>query len=337
MKRIFIVAILLWSSLLPKLCVAQVDPHFSQYYAYPLWLNPALTGVIDGDYRISGDYRNQWANYGKPFSTAGISIDAATDKNIGVGLNVMNMSAGDAGYNYFSAMASISYTGVKFGRTKTSQLVFGINAGLINRRVDPAKFQTGSQYQPVIGYDPSIANGENVTTTKSNQFDAGAGVVYFDGNPNHMFNPFAGFAAAHLTQPKDPFASGSNGIEKTLPIRYLVHGGTKIKLNDAVSLTPTGLYMRQGNAEEIVAGVYAQLMVNPEFDLLVGGNYRFNDAAIPFAGFHFKSFTLGLSYDTNTSNMRRLVNGSQSFEVSLSFISRKRRVLNEEYFICPRL
>lgn len=335
MKRIFIVAIILWSSLLPRISVAQVDPHFSQYYAYPLWLNPALTGIIDGDYRISGDYRNQWANYGKPFSTAGVSIDAATNKNIGVGLNVMNMSAGDAGYNYFNAMASVSYSGVKFGRTKTSQLVFGINAGLINRRLDPAKFQTGSQYQPVTGFDPSIFNGENVNNTTSNQFDAGAGVVYFDGNPNHMFNPFAGFAAAHLTQPKDPFSA--DGTERKLPVRYLVHGGTKIKLNEALSLTPTGLYMRQGNAEEIVAGVYAQLMVNPEFDFLVGGNYRFNDAVIPFAGFHFKSFTLGLSYDANTSNMRRLVNGSQSFEVSLSFISRKRRVLNEEYFICPRL
>lgn len=335
MKRIFIVAILLWSSLLPRLSVAQVDPHFSQYYAYPLWLNPALTGIIDGDYRISGDYRNQWANYGKPFSTAGISVDAATDKNVGVGLNVVNMSAGDAGYNYFNAMGSVSYSGVKFGQTQTSQLVFGIQAGVINRRVDPAKFQTGSQYQPVIGYDPSIANGENVTTTSSTVFDAGAGAVFFDGNPNHMFNPFVGFAAAHLTSPKDPFASA--GEEKKLPVRYLFHGGSKIKLNEGLSLTPTGLYMRQGNAEEVVAGVYAQLTVNPEFDFLVGGNYRFNDAVIPFAGFHFKGFVLGLSYDTNVSNMRRLVNGSQSFEVSLSFISRKRRVLNEEYFICPRL
>ncbi|MEC5148017.1 PorP/SprF family type IX secretion system membrane protein [Chitinophaga sp. 212800010-3] len=335
MKRIFIITIILWSSLLARTSFAQVDPHFSQYYAYPLWLNPAMTGIIDGDYRITGNYRNQWANYGKPFSTAGISIDAATDKNIGVGLNVLNMSAGDAGYNYFNAMASVSYSGVKFGPAKTSQLVFGINAGVINRRLDPAKFQTGSQYQPVTGFDPSIFNGENINNTTSNQFDAGAGAMYFDGNPNHMFNPFVGFAAAHLTQPRDPFYD--QGSQKKLPVRYLVNGGTRIKLNDALTLTPTGLFLHQGNAEEIVAGLYAQFMVNTECDFLVGGNYRFNDAAVPFAGFHFKNFVLGMSYDTNTSNMRRLVNGSQSFEVSLSFISRKRKLLNQEYFICPRL
>ena len=41
---------------------AQVDPHFSQYYVYPAWLNPALTGAFDGDYRIAGIYRSQWGN-----------------------------------------------------------------------------------------------------------------------------------------------------------------------------------------------------------------------------------------------------------------------------------
>jgi len=38
---------------------AQTDPHFSQYYAYPMWLNPGLTGAIDGDYRVTALYRDQ--------------------------------------------------------------------------------------------------------------------------------------------------------------------------------------------------------------------------------------------------------------------------------------
>jgi hypothetical protein len=48
---------------------AQVDPHFSQYYVYPAWVNPALTGIFDGSYRVSGIYRNQWGNVSSPFST----------------------------------------------------------------------------------------------------------------------------------------------------------------------------------------------------------------------------------------------------------------------------
>jgi type IX secretion system PorP/SprF family membrane protein len=329
-----VIVLLLFGTFLPGLTKAQVDPHFSQYYAYPMWLNPALTGIVDGDYRISANYRNQWVNIGKPFSTTGVSFDAAGANNIGIGVNVTNMSAGDAGYNYLNAMASFSYRGVRFGATGTSQLVFGIQAGMINRRIDPAKWTLGSQYDPVMGFDPSKPSGENINTTSSNVFDAAAGAMFFDGNPNHQLNPFVGFSAGHLTQPRDPFMSGET---KRLPVRYLAHGGSRIKLNDIFSLTPHGLYMRQGNAEEIVVGLYTSVFVNEEFDFLAGGNYRINDSAIPFAGFHFKNFVLGLSYDVNTSSLRRLVNGSNSFELSLSFISRKRRVLSEEYFICPRL
>ncbi|RFM35390.1 PorP/SprF family type IX secretion system membrane protein [Chitinophaga silvisoli] len=336
MKNKNILAILLMAAaaFLPGLTRAQVDPHFSQYYAYPLWLNPALTGVIDGDYRASANYRNQWVNIGKPFSTMGFSFDAAAANNVGIGINVTNMKAGDAGYNYFNGMASFSYRGVRFGATGTSQLVFGVQAGMINRRIDPSKWQLGSQYDPVIGFDPSKSSGENINTTSSNVFDAAAGAMFFDGNPNHQLNPFVGFSAGHLTQPVDPFVTGAN---RKLPVRYLLQGGSRIKVNDLLSFTPNGMYMRQGNAEEIVAGVYGSFLVNEDFDFLIGGNYRWNDSAIPFAGFHFKNFVLGLSYDVNASNLRRLVNGSNSFEISLSFISRKKKVYGEEYFICPRL
>ncbi|HYC27363.1 MAG TPA: type IX secretion system membrane protein PorP/SprF, partial [Chitinophagaceae bacterium] len=52
---------------------AQVDPHFSQYYVYPAWLNPALTRAFDGSYRVAGIHRNQWGNISSPFSTFGAS------------------------------------------------------------------------------------------------------------------------------------------------------------------------------------------------------------------------------------------------------------------------
>ena len=38
------------------------DVHFSQYYAAPLTLNPALTGLVNGVFRASFNYRNQWFN-----------------------------------------------------------------------------------------------------------------------------------------------------------------------------------------------------------------------------------------------------------------------------------
>lgn len=336
MKNRFMIGFLTLCSMIAGKAHAQVDPHFAQYYAYPLFLNPALAGVVDGDYRLSGNYRNQWANFGTPYSTGGISFDMPTEKNVGVGLTMLNMSAGEAGFNYFNAMATVSYSGVKMGANGTTRLVAGIQAGVINRRVDQSKFQLGSQYNPVMGFDPNIPSGEQLRATSSTVFDANAGLMLFDGNPNHRFNPFIGVAGAHLTRPEDPFVA-ENMESRSLPVRMTVHGGSRIKVNDIIGLTPHALYMRQGNAEEIVAGVYSQIKVNLEFDLLLGANYRVNDAVSPFAGFHYKNVTLGLSYDANTSNLSRLTSGSNAFELSLSFIGRKRRIMEPEYFICPRL
>jgi len=36
------------------------DPRFSQFYLAPQVLNPAMTGIFDGEYRVTINYRNQW-------------------------------------------------------------------------------------------------------------------------------------------------------------------------------------------------------------------------------------------------------------------------------------
>src|ERR1700712_3430420 len=51
------------------------DPHFSQFFASPLTLNPALTGKFDGNLRIAGNYRNQWPTINNAFTTPTISAD----------------------------------------------------------------------------------------------------------------------------------------------------------------------------------------------------------------------------------------------------------------------
>ncbi|HWC54182.1 MAG TPA: type IX secretion system membrane protein PorP/SprF, partial [Chitinophagaceae bacterium] len=57
------------------------DPNFSQFFASPLTLNPALTGKFDGVYRVAGNYRNQWPTINNAFTTATASIDFGILKN----------------------------------------------------------------------------------------------------------------------------------------------------------------------------------------------------------------------------------------------------------------
>lgn len=330
-NRIRIVVLLI--GLVPAIAGnAQTDPHFSQYYVYPLWLNPALTGAMDGDCRVTAVYRNQWGGLSSPFSTPGVSADFVTNKNVNLGVNTMNQRTSTGGYNYLTAYSTMAYNGVRFG---DHQVSMGLAFGLINRRFDPSKFQTGDQWNAVAGYDPSRGNSEVLGKTSAAAFDAGAGIMYYDGSAGKKANLFMGFSAYHLTRPEDPFISG--GEHEKMPLRYTAHGGVKLSLSEVVSITPNLLYMRQGSAEEKMAGAYAQLKVNETTDFLVGANYRLKDAVSPYAGVYYKNFVIGVSYDVNSSDLSKAAGNANSFEISLSFIGRKRVTAEAIPFVNPRL
>ena len=57
-----------------KTSLAQ-DPNFSQFFVSPLTLNPALTGKFNGNFRVAGNYRDQWPEISKAFITSTISFD----------------------------------------------------------------------------------------------------------------------------------------------------------------------------------------------------------------------------------------------------------------------
>ena len=103
-------------------CVALVsvstaqDPNFSQFFASPLTLNPALTGKFDGVYRVAGNYRNQWPTINNAFVTKTASIDFGILKNnipeidqFGVGIMAFTDRAGNGVLNTNFAAVSVAY------------------------------------------------------------------------------------------------------------------------------------------------------------------------------------------------------------------------------------
>jgi len=177
--------------------IAQTDPHFTQNYTYPMYINPALTGSSDGQYRVSAIYRSQWGSISDPYRTMGVSFDERTNKNIALGVNLLNQSAGDAGFNYLSTYASVAYTGVKFGKDNNQRIVLAIQGGIINRRVDESKFKWGEQWNPITGYNASNATTETFASTSATTLDIGAGALYFDATPDKKTNAFAGFSVPY--------------------------------------------------------------------------------------------------------------------------------------------
>jgi type IX secretion system PorP/SprF family membrane protein len=314
---------------------AQVDPHFSQYYANPLYLNPALTGVInDGDYRATAIYRNQWSNISQPYSTTGVSADMATNSKLNLGINILNQAAGDGGYNYLNAALSLAYTGLQLDEKGYQRIIIGMQIGLIARKFDPAKLKFGDQWIAGIGFDPTTATQEIFTKTSSTAFNTGAGIVYYSGNPDNKINVYGGFSAANLTQPADPFMAGN---KKNLPIRYTIHGGLKYSINEDASLIPNFIYMQQGNASETMVGAYLQVRANNTVDVMAGVNYRLQDAISPYAGFYINNMTVGVSYDINTSSLGKMVSGSNSVELSLTITGKRPNKIKNYFSLCPRL
>lgn len=313
---------------------AQVDPHFSQYYAYPVWLNPALTGAIDGNFRATAIYRNQWGNIASPYSTAGVALDMNTAKEISFGVNILQQTAGDGGYKYQNVYASVAYSGVKFGSQNQHHVLFGLQVGFLNRSFNPSKFRMGDQWTPITGYNPGVGSSDIFPSNRASSFDAGAGITYYNDRPEQKVNVFGGFSAYHLTKPTDNFAAAGAKDDK-LPLRFNVHAGARIVVSDVLELTPHAIYVRQGNAEEKMAGVYGQLYVNEQTDVLLGANYRIEDAVSPYVGFKYNRFQLGASYDISTSELASMAKGSNSFEVSLTIIGA--RNTKNQYFKCPRL
>ncbi len=310
---------------------AQVDPHFSQYFIQPMNLNPALTGAIEGDYRVSAIWRSQYNN---TLSTKGISAEKTTNKNTNFGFNLVNQTTNDKSYSFTNGYLSMAYTGVRFGKNADHYLVMAMQCGFITRRFDITKMQFGSQWISGTGFDPSNNSNEIFTQPTTTSFDAGAGIAYYDASPNKNINVFGGVAAYHITRPTDPYLS--DGQRARLDVRYSVHAGARIIASDLLSVVPSVIYMKEGDAEEKMAGAYFQLYASETTDLMFGAYYRLNDAVSPFAGVYYKGLTFGLSYDVNASGQGAGATKGNSLELSISFVGKGRSGMSTRKFYCPR-
>lgn len=309
---------------------AQVDAHFTQYYAYPQWLNPAFTGAMNGSYRVSGNYRKQWPNLSASLLSQGLSADITLPNNFGLGVTLFNQKTEDGGYHYTTGYLSLSY---QVHLTQYQVLASGFQLGFLNRRVDPGNFQFGNQFNPLVGFDPTIPSNEAFSYPSATSMDGSFGLIYFDGDPSHSLNPFLGFSVYHPTEPDNRFISSAN--QNKVPIRYSFHGGFRIKMNERIDLMPNAIFLSQGNNSEIIAGLSVNLKIDPTKDLIFGGSYRINDAIAPNIGLNIDGLTVGFSYDINTSQVKTSAVNNGGYELSITFIKPKKSP--DTKFVCPRL
>ncbi len=51
------------------------DIHFSQFFEAPLYRNPALAGIVNGDVRVQTVYRSQWNSITNAYKTTSVNAE----------------------------------------------------------------------------------------------------------------------------------------------------------------------------------------------------------------------------------------------------------------------
>lgn len=301
-KKIIVLLILFFCV---KLSVFAQDPTFTQFYANPLYLNPAFAGS-HGCPRFGLNYRNEWPNLSGNYVTSSFSYDQyAKNLSGGIGLLVTNDQQGKGTIQ--TSMIGLIYSyHVKVNRKFS--LLFGARASWFEKTLDWDKLTFGDMIDPRKGFIYQTSDVQR--GGKRGFFDASAGVVGFSKNF------FFGFAAHHLNEPNESMIIG----DSKLPMRLTGHMGAEIKFGkksrykNGTSIMPNIIYQYQQGFQELCLGTYVKHNV-----FTAGIWFRNKDAFIMSLGINSNNFKIGYSYDVTVS---KLNNGTShgSHEVSLGFI-----------------
>jgi type IX secretion system PorP/SprF family membrane protein len=327
MKKSFQLIILLF--FLTDVVSAQ-DPSFSQFFASPLTLNPALTGKFNGDLRAAGNYRNQWPDVNNAYITSTISVDLPilqgllpADDRWGIGIMAMTdkTANGILTSNYFAFSTAYHKAVDEEGM---HQISVGFQGTYANKSLDGPRLHFLDGLQIDGTWLPSPTEPVNLEVVTTSYFDMNAGVLY-NGSLNGSNEVYFGASMYHLNQPKESFLGVDN---ITVPTRLTLHaGGYFPSESSGQTWYLSGLYNRQATGSELVLGGALEVSTstdeNKPVNVYFGAWTRLNnvnDALIPYVGMDYGSFNLGLTYDVNISGFKVATQARGGMEISLVYI-----------------
>lgn len=328
------------------------DPQFSQFYASPLQLNPALTGVHPGAWRVVANYRQQWNSIldNRPFKTMSASFDA---KNlvgrgdfIAYGITALRDHAGVSNYQRTATDLNLSYMKQLDGsryRHYDQYLIGGAQVGLGQHSLDYQKLWFSSQFNTLTEQvDNSLPSGEAIDEASGVFMNINAGLLWyavFDQNKSLYF----GGAVHHVNRPKVSFID-SDGQE-SIDMKWTAHAGGELPFSHQFSILPAvavtgqgpsiisifGANFRYTNRDwkelAIRAGAWGHLVKDIEQSLAF-------PAVTLTAILELERWNFGISYDLNANKLSAPTNGRGAFELSLIYYQPAERKVK---VICPKI
>lgn len=316
---------LVLAALILTLSLKAQDPHFSQFFASPLTLNPAFTGKFDGSWRLAANHRDQWPSIPKAYVTTSASFDIGILKSkiaegdvFGVGISgvsdasansQLKLNYGSLSLSYHKALDADGYNTIGAG--------FQATYSSMNLDISKLTFESMLQQNGFTGQSGEFLNNGN----NQNYFDFNAGLLY-SGSTNGLNNYYLGVSMYHINKPKVSFKDQNWYLSG----RLTVHGGGSFPMNDVLSVHTSFIHQMQNKASETILG--GALSMNASGDsenptnLYLGSWLRLNDAVIPYIGLEFYGVRIGASYDVNISSLKAATQNRGGSEISIIYIKR---------------
>ena len=317
MKKIAKIAFVLILCLCTNQGLRAQDVVFSQFYANPLYMNPAFAGSKVCP-RISLSYRSQWPALVSAYTTMSASYDQyIDDMHGGVGVVLMTDRQGDHGALSTSSLG-VMYA-FRFQLARELWVNAALKAGVVNTSLDWEELRFPDMIDKVTGFTGMTSAQMPEHTNKWYlDFDAGA-LIY---GPSW----YAGFSAAHLTQP----SNGFYGVTR-LPIKLTANVGALFNVAEESRRTsslglgtpvisPNLIYQYQAGFHYFNYGVYLDWMpflVGVWFRNGIGADRWNADAFIFQVGFQQDYFKIGYSYDATVSQLGNSTGGSHEITLGI--------------------
>lgn len=315
------------------------DPHFSQFFASPLTLNPALTGKFDGTVRAAGNYRNQWPAFNNVYTTSTLSVDFSILNGVlpefdtwGVGIIALTDKAG-------AGVLTNNYIGISTAYHKAlnedgfSQLGIGFQAMYGQKRLNSSKLYFSDQLTP-FGFDLTVPSAD-IALLKNpdiSYLDVNAGLIYTVSTTDRN-NFYVGASMYHINRPKETFQGGNWAINS----RTTISAGGYFPVGESLTLHTSGIHQIQGKATEtMIGGAISSSLNNDDANPtnIYGGVWmRLNDALVPYVGLEFAGMRFGATYDINISSLKSGSESRGGMEISLIYV---KKPANGRNVPCPK-
>lgn len=293
------------------------DVSFSQFYANPLYLNPAFAGSV-GVPRAALQYRNQWNNFSKAFNTYSASFDMPVEKLRG-GLGFYILNDGQAGNAYRSLQVNAAYS-VNVKISEFYRLLGGIQFGYNRQSLDAGKLVFPDNVDPVGGNHGVSAELEYLADEGFGFPDFSTGIL--------LYGPkiFGGLALHHIAELRHSFYSGNDSPDK-LHRKYTAHFGARLPVflyghhRKKFDVSPQLVMQYQRDFGQMNYGIHANLK-----GITAGSWFRQNfglryDAVIFLAGFSAKQWQITYTYDMVVSGLWGATGGTS--EISFVWLLKK--------------